>query len=115
MARAFRPPNVRAAVAAAELGDNGLAADLIRHQARIGGASDHERLLHLAARLNLTATQMWLAHNGPRGQRTTPMIAIPRPVAAAAVLAGRSRSGLRHALQESISAPTRSAPPARAA
>lgn len=95
-------PNVRAAVAAAELGDNGLASDLIRHQARIGGSSDHERLLHLAARLNLTATQMWLAHNGPRGQRTDTHDRYPSPT-------WRPQQGWRvdralafaHALQES--------------
>lgn len=95
-------PAVRAAVAAAELGDNGLASDLIRHQARIGGSSDHERLLHLAARLNLTATQMWLAHNGPRGQRTDTHDRYPSPT-------WRPQQGWRvdralafaHALQES--------------
>lgn len=95
-------PNVRAAVAVAELGDNGLASDLIRHQARIGGSSDHERLLHLAARLNLTATQMWLAHNGPRGQRTDMHDRYPSPT-------WRPQQGWRldralafaHALQES--------------
>jgi hypothetical protein len=89
-------------VAAAELGDNGLASDLIRHQARIGGSSDHERLLHLAARLNLTATQMWLAHNGPRGQRTDTHDRYPSPT-------WRPQQGWRvdralafaHALQES--------------
>lgn len=74
-----RHPNVRAAVALAELGESGLASDLIRHQARIGGSNDHERLLHLAARLNLTATQMWLAHNGARGSRTDTHDRYPSP------------------------------------
>jgi len=72
-------PNVRAAVALAEIGEINLASDLIRHQARIGGSRDHERLLHLAARLNLTATQMWLAHNGPRGSRTDTHDRYPTP------------------------------------
>jgi soluble lytic murein transglycosylase len=71
--------NVRAAVALSEIGENGLASDLIRHQARIGGSGDHERLLHLAARLNFTATQMWLAHNGPRGSRTQTHDRYPAP------------------------------------
>ena len=95
-------PNARAAVALAELGETGLASDLIRHQARIGGASDHEGLLHLAARLNLTGTQMWLAHNGPRGSRTDTHDRYPAP-------SWRPQRGWRvdralafaHALQES--------------
>lgn len=72
-------PNVIAAVALAEIGEDDLAGELIRHQARIGGASDHERLLHLAARLNLTGTQMYLAHNGPRGSRTGTHDRYPSP------------------------------------
>ena len=71
--------NVRAAVALAEIGEDDLAGTLIRHQAQIGGPSDHERLLHLAARLNLTGTQMYLAHNGPRGSRTDVHDRYPSP------------------------------------
>jgi soluble lytic murein transglycosylase-like protein len=71
--------NARAAVALAEIGETQLAADLIRHQARIGNPRDHEHLIHLAARLNLTATQMYLAHNGPRGARFTPNDRYPAP------------------------------------
>ena len=37
------------------------------------------RSIHLAARLNLTATQMWLAHNGPRGSRFGPADRYPTP------------------------------------
>ena len=72
-------PNVRAAAALAELGEDDLAGELIRHQARIGGSRDHERLLHLAARLNLTGTQMYLAYNGPRGHRTDVHDRYPTP------------------------------------
>lgn len=94
--------NVRAAVALAEIGENGLASDLIRHQARIGSQRDHERLLHLAGRLNFTGTQMWLAHNGPRGARTETHDRYPAP-------SWRPQRGWRvdqalvfaHALQES--------------
>ena len=71
--------NVRAAVALSEIGESGLASDLIRHQARIGNGRDHERLLHLAAHLNFTNTQMWLAHNGPRGVRTDAHDRYPAP------------------------------------
>ena len=94
--------NVRAALALAEIGEDGLASDLIRHQARIGSSRDHERLLHLAGRLNFTATQMWLAHNGPRGSRTETHDRYPAP-------SWRPQRGWRvdqalvfaHALQES--------------
>src|SRR6201999_2596435 len=34
---------------------------------------------HLAARLNLTATQMWLSHNGPRGSHFGPRERYPNP------------------------------------
>ena len=61
--------NARVAVALAEIGETDLASDVLRHQARIGNPRDHEALIHLAARLNLTAAQMYLAHNGPRGAR----------------------------------------------
>ncbi len=72
-------PNVRAIVALAEIGEAGIAGDLIRHQARIGQPRDHEPLIHLAARLNLTGAQMWLAHNGPRGHRTDTHDRYPSP------------------------------------
>ncbi len=71
--------NVRAAVALSEIGESDLAAELIRHQARIGAPNEHGALIHLAARLNLTATQMWLSHNGPRGSRFGPRERYPSP------------------------------------
>jgi soluble lytic murein transglycosylase len=97
-----RKPNVRAAVALAEIGENGLADQMIRHQARIGGNSDHDALLHLAADLNLASTQLWLAHNAPRGASINFAARYPRP-------AWRPVRGWRvdqslvfaHALQES--------------
>jgi soluble lytic murein transglycosylase-like protein len=94
--------NVRAAIALAEIGENQLAAELIRHQARIGDPRDHRPLIHLAARLNLTGAQMYLSHNGPRGSRFGPAERYPTP-------AWRPTRGWRvdqalvyaHALQES--------------
>jgi soluble lytic murein transglycosylase-like protein len=71
--------NVRIAVALAEIGEDELAGEVLRHQARIGSARQHEALLHLAARLNLTSAQMWLAHNGPRGARTATHDRYPSP------------------------------------
>jgi soluble lytic murein transglycosylase-like protein len=71
--------NARAAIALAEIGESQLAADFIRHQARIGDPRDHVPLIHLAARLNLTTTQMYLSHNGPRGSRFGPAERYPTP------------------------------------
>jgi soluble lytic murein transglycosylase-like protein len=95
-------PNVRVAVALAEIGENELAGEVLRHQARIGAARQHKPLLHLAARLNLTSAQMYLAHNGPRGARAETHDRYPSP-------SWRPQRGWRvdpalafaHALQES--------------
>ncbi len=72
-------PNVRAAIALAELGETDYADELIRHQTRIGDASDHNALLHLAADLDLASTQYWLAHNAPRGASVNIAARYPRP------------------------------------
>ncbi len=95
-------PNVRAAVALAEIGQTELADTFLRHQARIGDPREHEALVHLAARLNLTGTQMYLAHNLPQGVRIGRHDRYPAPDIA-------PRGGWRvdqalayaHALQES--------------
>jgi hypothetical protein len=71
--------NARTAIALSEIGENDLAADLIRRQAQIGSPGDHGHLIHLAARLNLTGTQMYLAHNGPRGSHFGPNERYPTP------------------------------------
>jgi soluble lytic murein transglycosylase-like protein len=71
--------NVRIALALAEIGDRDAASDVIRHQARIGDPAQHEALIQLAARLNLTGTQMWLAHNAPRGVSVDPLARYPVP------------------------------------
>jgi soluble lytic murein transglycosylase-like protein len=72
-------PNIRAATALAEIGETSLADMLLKHQARIGAMQDHEALLHLAARLNLPATQIWLAQNGPAGARMSVSARYPSP------------------------------------
>jgi soluble lytic murein transglycosylase len=72
-------PNVRTALALAEIGETDLADQFIRQQARIGGASDHAALLHLAADLDLASTQYWLAHNAPRGASVNFAARYPRP------------------------------------
>ena len=64
-------PNVRAALALAEIGQTQRADDLIRWQARIGIPAEHATLTAIAGKLNLPSTQLFLAHNGPRGARTS--------------------------------------------
>ena len=77
--RIANKPNVRAAIALVEIGETALADDFIRHQARIGGAADHDALLHLADDLNLAPTQYWLAHNAPRGASVNFAARYPMP------------------------------------
>ena len=72
-------PNVRRAAALVEIGETALAEQLLRHQARIGLARDHESLMHLAARLDLPSTQIWLAQNGPSGTRLSASARYPMP------------------------------------
>ncbi|MBV9930576.1 MAG: lytic transglycosylase domain-containing protein [Alphaproteobacteria bacterium] len=72
-------PNVRAAVAFAQLGEDDLADLYLRHECRIGGPGEHSALLHLAADLNLPATQFWLAHNAPKGASVNVAARYPRP------------------------------------
>jgi soluble lytic murein transglycosylase-like protein len=62
-----RYPNVRVAAALSEIGEDAFADETLRHQARIGAINEHAALLHLAARLDLPSTQIWLAQNGPSG------------------------------------------------
>lgn len=62
-----RRPNVRVAAALVEIGENRLADEVIRYQARIGSPSEHGALTKLAGRLSLPMTQLWLSHNGPSG------------------------------------------------
>ncbi len=71
--------NVRAALALSDIGEKDLADTLIRHQARIGRAEDHAALATLAGRLELPATQLWLAHNGPSGAKAPIAARYPMP------------------------------------
>lgn len=72
-------PNIRAAMDLAATGDLALADEAIRHQARIGPASDHSALSVLAGALGLPQTQLFLAHNAPRGVRPDPAARFPTP------------------------------------
>ena len=89
--------NVRTAIALAEIGETGLAGDVLRHQARIGQPQPSTRRCSTSPPGSTSpATQMWLAHNGPRGTRTDTHDRYPTPeLAAGARLAGRPGAGLR--------------------
>lgn len=72
-------PNVRAALALREIGETERADTLIRWQARIGSPNEHATLTAIAGKLDLPQTQLWLAHNGPAGARTTAEGRYPMP------------------------------------
>ncbi len=72
-------PGASRAVALVEIGQLGLADRELRHLAAATANDTYEPVLRLAARLNLPATQYWLAQNPPPGL-TSPMSArLPTP------------------------------------
>ncbi|MEM8919608.1 MAG: lytic transglycosylase domain-containing protein [Pseudomonadota bacterium] len=71
--------NIRAAIALVEIGQESLADEVLRHQARIGTKNDHVALLKLARELNLPRTQLWLAHHAPRGVTPGDQARFPAP------------------------------------
>lgn len=71
--------NVRTAVTLAAIGKQGLADEALRHQARIGNPAEHSALAQLAGALNLPATQLWMGHYGPSGEKLDPMMRYPYP------------------------------------
>lgn len=72
-------PNVRAAVALAEIGQDSLADEVLRHQARIGAPGNYEALSRLSRDLGLPSTQLWMAHYAPRGVQPEPASRYPTP------------------------------------
>ncbi|MEY4160387.1 MAG: hypothetical protein RLZZ136_1008 [Pseudomonadota bacterium] len=72
-------PNVRTAVALAEIGEDGLADEVLRHQARIGSPALYKPLSRLARDLGLPSTQLWMAYNAPTGGRPEAAIRYPTP------------------------------------
>lgn len=71
--------NVRAAVALAEIGRDELADEVLRHEARIGDPRRYDALSRLARELGLPSTQLWMAHNAPRGGHAEPALRFPAP------------------------------------
>lgn len=96
-------PNVRTAVQLAEIGEDGLADEVLRYQAKIDTAGQYQPLARLARGLGLPSTQLWMAYNAPYGTRPEPASRFPTPKWAPA-------SGWRvdpaliyaHTLQESV-------------
>ena len=74
-----RRPNIRVAAALVEIGENGLADEVLRQQARIGEASEYPALVRVTAALDLPATLVWLSHNGPVGAAPPVEARFPAP------------------------------------
>ena len=72
-----REQNIRIAVALTEIGRDGLADEVLRHQAKIGNPSDFDEISRLARAMGLPATQLYLAHNAPRGAKSDPALRYP--------------------------------------
>ena len=96
-------PNVRTAVALSEVGRDGLADEVLRHQARIGRADQYEPVSRLSRDLGLPSTQLWMAYNAPSGGRPEPATRFPTPKWTPAT-GWRVDPALvyAHALQESV-------------
>ena len=72
-------PNVRSAVALAEIGEDSLADEVLRYQARIGDPSHYAPLSRLAREIGLPGTQLWMAYNAPVGARADESARFPAP------------------------------------
>ncbi len=72
-------PAVRSAVQLSEIGEDGLADEVLRYQARIGGRSQYQPLSRLARDLGLPSTQLWMAYNSPVGTTPMPAARFPTP------------------------------------
>ncbi|MBV7266934.1 lytic transglycosylase domain-containing protein [Erythrobacter sp. WH131] len=69
--------NVQIAAALVEIGRPALADEVLRHQARVGAPSDYEAMSRLARELGLPSTQLFMAHNAPRGQSSDRALRFP--------------------------------------
>ena len=81
----------------------GLADEVLRHQARIGSPAQYQPLSRLARDLGLPSTQLWMAYNAPAGGKAEPAARFPTPKWTPAT-GWRIDPALvyAHALQESI-------------
>ncbi|MGH6613151.1 transglycosylase SLT domain-containing protein [Sphingomonas sp.] len=74
-----RRPNIRVAAALVEIGENNLADEVIKQQAKLGDPSEFGSLVRLTSTLNLPGTLVWLAHNGPVGATASIEARYPAP------------------------------------
>lgn len=72
-------PNVRTAVALAEIGRDSLADEVLRYEAKIGPAKEYDALSRLARELGLPSTQLWMAQNAPIGAKAETALRYPAP------------------------------------
>jgi soluble lytic murein transglycosylase-like protein len=72
-------PTVRTAVELAEVGEDGLADEVLRYQARIGTPDLYQPLSRLARDLGLPATQLWMGYSAPVGGKPEPALRYPTP------------------------------------
>ncbi len=70
-------PGIATVIQLADIGEIGLADEMLKHQAQIGPDADHGQLLKLARGLGLPRTQLYLAHNTPRGFTPQPIDRFP--------------------------------------
>ncbi|GMN01321.1 lytic transglycosylase domain-containing protein [Erythrobacter sp. MTPC3] len=69
--------NVQIAAALVEIDRPGLADEVLRHQARVGSPGDYDALARLARELGLPSTQLFMAHNAPRGTSSDRALRFP--------------------------------------
>ncbi len=72
-------PGARRAAALVEIGQTGLADRELRFLAAASSNEEYEPIMRLAARLNLPATQYWLAQNPPPGMMPPMSARFPTP------------------------------------
>ncbi len=69
--------NVAVAAALVEIGELSLADEVLRHEVHIGRPDDYRALARLARELGLPGTQLFMAHNAPRGVPGDPALRYP--------------------------------------
>ena len=72
-------PNVRTAVALAEMGQDARADEVLRYEAKIGPARQYDALSRLARELGLPSTQLWMSANAPSGAKAETALRYPAP------------------------------------
>jgi soluble lytic murein transglycosylase len=71
--------NVQIAIGLNQIGQDKLADESIRFQARIGDSRNHGNLAQLAGALNMPSTQLWLSHYGPANGDSDALARYPTP------------------------------------